>query len=705
MIRRVRPFRCQHQLAGLQPRPPLRLHPTATVTTAVWLVATLGVVTAGADPITPTGLGGLVPVPDLSGGGTKSLFETTGIQAWRIDNMAGATEFIKDSMAGLVRIVFYLTALLAYAAIGLMYWLLSLTSIDAVTEPISDAIGTVSQTLLTWLMPSAVVIGLTLAWLRHKAHDAVSAVSWVLLSAVFGISLAVSPQLWVDGVNNARTVGADAVAALTTSVVSPDQDQPFAWPATDYGAPPAADSGNPNIDRNNAPTAEQLKNTLLRKNADALWRSLVATPWCAIEFGSIEACQRYGADMVKLGADVEARDNYIDDVMSKQEGGQDAPTVLWVKGDQWAERLVLAIVALVLTVVFCGTLLVLGFTALGALISAMLHLLVGAFFTLTWCIEGAPRRLGMAWLQSLIGTILQGIIALATFTGLLVMVSAIFARSTAWGWLAALGMAIAAAVVAKRFPSLVGSWFGTVGGGHVGAAVLGAMVVRSVSRAVGRGSGPAARAAVAGGAAAGGAVLHPRQTYNRLDQAYTRSYVRAQQAYGSAAGRAGRVASGVGGVASRASAAGHRAMSSLAGHSPHAEPAAAAAASRAGGPIPSRRLPRHPSLDPALRRPGSGPTPIRAAGRTSNPLAPRRLQQVPAPARRPIDRGQTSSGPARAASRTTAASRPGQPQPAPRISAPASGPVAPRPASKTPTRSAPSSAKAQRERRDSPGRR
>lgn len=684
--RKERRFRCQHELPLLRTagRRRLRFHPTATVTAAVWLVVTVGIMSASADPITPTGLGGLVSVPDLTGGGSKSLFEATGIQAWRVDNQAGLSEFIKDSMAGLVRIVFYLTALLAYAAIGLMYWLLSLTTLDAITDPIADAVGAVSQTLLVWLMPSAVVIGLTLAYLRHKGHDALNAVSWVLLSAVFGISLAVSPQLWVDGVNNARTVGADAVAALTTSAVSPDQNQPFAWPVTDYGAPPAADSGNPNIDRNNAPTNEELKNALLRKNADALWRSLVATPWCAIEFGSLEACQRYGADMVKLGSDVEARDKYIDDVIAKQEGASDAPTVLWVKGDQWAERLVLAIGALVLTVVFCGALLMLGFTALGALISTMLHLVVGAFFTLTWCIEGSPRRLGMAWLQSLIGTILQGIIALASFAALLVMVSAIFARATSWGWLAALGLAIAATVVARRFPAVVGSWFGTVGGGHVGAAVLGAMVVRSVSRAVGRGGKLTAQGALAGGTAVGNALTHPRQTYNRLDQAYTRGYIRTQQALGGLAGRASRVGHSVGGVTSRASAAGHRAMSNLANRSPHAE--TAPPAPRKDGAAPSRRLNRQSSIDPALRRPGSGPVPTRSPGRSSNPRAPRRLQQIPAPARRP-----TSTGRPTEAAGTTSPPAARQTTPASRSSAPvASSAPSTRTAARTPTRPAPS---------------
>src|SRR5699024_12559772 len=42
-----------------------------------------------------------------------------------------------------------------------------------------------------------------------------------------------------------------------------------------------------------------------RKNIDAMWRTLVVTPLCLTELGSIEACEQYGAELVtSLGQDL-----------------------------------------------------------------------------------------------------------------------------------------------------------------------------------------------------------------------------------------------------------------------------------------------------------------------------------------------------------------------------------------------------------------
>ncbi len=460
-------------------RPRVRLHPVATITLALWLLATVGALIAHADepgPTTPTGLGDLMPLPDLSGGGSKSLFEESGFLAWSIDSAPGLTDFINAAFAGVVSHVWYLALALAYGAIALVYWLLNLTSMTMITDPLTKAIGAGSQALLAWLLPSAVVIGLLIAWIRHRGHDMVNAISWVLISAVLGISLAVSPNVWVEGVNNLRSVGSDAILVSTSAAVNPDQKSPFEWPATTYGDPGA---GNPQ-------TPAGAKNVMLRRTADATWRGLVATPWCAIEFGSLEACKRYGAGIIKAGVDVQKRHDYIEKTIVPQEGGDDAPTVQWVKGERWPERLALAFVALVMIIIFCGTLLVLGFSALAAGISAMFHLLVGVFFALTWCIPGRPREIGMRWLESLIGTIIQGLVALATFAALLVLISVIFAQSPTWGWLPTAGVAIMAGLTALKFRRQVESFFGVVGGGRAGAAVLGAAAMRLVSRGVRR---------------------------------------------------------------------------------------------------------------------------------------------------------------------------------------------------------------------------
>ena len=85
---------------------------------------------------------------------------------------------------------------------------------------------------------------------------------------------------------------------------------------------------------------------MLRKSGDAAWRGFAATPWCIAEFGSIEACKRYGKGMLDIGADSDKRMDYINDQVAKAEGSGDAPTVKWAKGENAFGRVgVLAVAA------------------------------------------------------------------------------------------------------------------------------------------------------------------------------------------------------------------------------------------------------------------------------------------------------------------------------------------------------------------------
>lgn len=483
-------------LGALRRMPRTRLHPVIMITLGMWLVSTIGVAIGWADgdkPTQPVGLGGLMPMPDLTNGGTKSLFESTGYLAWTTDGVFGRTDIYQPIIQSLSSSIWMLAVFLVYGAIGLVYWLLSVASFNTITAPLSDAIGASASTLLAWLLPSALVIGLLWAWIRNKGPGLMSAISWTIAAAVLGTSLAIVPKLWIEGVNNTRTVGTDAIMTMTSNAVSPNQQKPFPWPATNYGATgsePVCNIATGQCNATGGQTAKQRQNVMLRKTGDAVWRALVATPWCIEEFGSMQACQRYGADMIKKGSDLDARKDYINDVISKREGGDDAATVKWTKGYNTGDRLIIALFSLAVNIIFCGVILVLGFTALSALISTFFHLFMGVPFTLTWCIEGRPRQIGLRWLEGLIGSIIQSLVATATFGALLVLLTVQFSLMASLGWLPTIITALVMSLSALSFRRHVMGFFGVIAGGNRGAALLGAMALRQLSR-ITRGAGRA----------------------------------------------------------------------------------------------------------------------------------------------------------------------------------------------------------------------
>lgn len=461
-----------------------RRFPWVTMAVVTWAVTAVGTGVAQADTGV-VGFGDLLPKISVPAGSSPSLFEATNGLAWMLDSDPGMgfDQVIVSTMNAIVNVIWGLALLLAQSALYLGQWILSMLNIPGVNDWLSTGLGTSASAIMSWLAPSAIVIGALVAYVQHKGGEAFDQVLWVIAAAALGMSLALSPSLWVTGTQNLRTIGTDAVLTLASPAAGPDQGKPFAWPATDYAA------GNP-------------RDSMIRKSNDATFRGLVVYPWCIADFGSLAACEKYGANMIKAGADTTERKKVISEV-SRAEGGDDKPAVRWLKGYNWSERLAIAVASLLVILIFCGVLLVLAFSAIGALISTVFHLIVGAFFTLTWCIPGRPRQIGIRWLESLIGTVLQGIIAVGTYGAALTVLTLIYSQIDALGGvLVVTALAIATVVTALSFRSQVSSWFGAVAGGRAGAALLGAAALRILTKGAGgagRAAGGAAR--VAGGAA------------------------------------------------------------------------------------------------------------------------------------------------------------------------------------------------------------
>ncbi|WP_329475480.1 type IV secretion system protein [Kribbella sp. NBC_01484] len=412
---------------------------TALTVLAISLIVTSQVALAadpGQGPTNPTGFGDLLPTPDLTHGDTRTLFEQYGPMVYGLDFEQSIRNPIQSVFNGYAHMVMMYIVAITRAAISVGWWLFSFTDVKPLTDATSTAIGASSTQLVGWLLPSALAFGAVAAYtLRRTSGSAMGQLAWVLVAGVLSISFAVAPALWLRGVDGARQLGAQTIMSASADAMGPTLQNPLPWPEPGFTGTPT--------------------DTLLRKSADATWRGFTVTPWCIAEFGSLEACGRYGKGMLDAGTDADARSKYVDSVIKPAEGGDDAPTVKWVKGDNAFGRISVVMLAAIAATLFAFLTVSLAFTALMAFIGCLLLLVVGVFFACLWIIPGKPRQWGLNWFEALVGLVIQSFLAMLVFGTTLTLVTAVFSMTGVLGWLPVTGLAIAVLIAGFRLRRLL----------------------------------------------------------------------------------------------------------------------------------------------------------------------------------------------------------------------------------------------------------
>ncbi|MFI5731091.1 hypothetical protein ACIA49_13290 [Kribbella sp. NPDC051587] len=417
-------------------------------------------------PTNPTGFGDLLPTPDLTHGDTRTLFEQYSPTVYGLDFETSLRDPMEAVFNGYAHMVMLYIVAITRAAISVGWWLFSFTDIKPLTDTASSAIGLVNTQLAGWLLPSALAFGAIAAYAQRKASgSALGQLVWVFAAGLLAISFAVSPNVWLNGVDGARQVGSDAVVGTSTEVLGGTSKVPIEWTEPAF-------SGTK-------------RDTLLRKSGDATWRAFAATPWCVAEFGSLAACQRYGKAILDKGTDGDARKSYIDNEISKAEGGGDAPTVKWAKGDNPFGRVGVLTLGAIAATLFAFLTISLAFTALMAFIGCMILLVVGVLFTCLWAIPGRTRQWGMNWFEALLGLVLQSILALLVFSTSLALVTAVFSLTDTLGWLPVSGLAIAVLIAGFRLRRMFESMSSMMRPG-MGSLVMGGLARRGAMGAVRR---------------------------------------------------------------------------------------------------------------------------------------------------------------------------------------------------------------------------
>ncbi|MFI1798307.1 hypothetical protein ACH427_13285 [Streptomyces sp. NPDC020379] len=476
------------------------------------LMATAGAAAADDkfDKYKPAGIGDLLRTPSIGQGGGQTLYEQFGAALYyRLDSELGWKDIGWSMLNGMAELFMGLTVFVTQSAVVAVQWTMDLTKVqdihDAIIKSISGAAGTVSATLL----PSALAVGAMVAWANHRkaSGSGLSQLGWVAASGILAVSLISTPQVWVDGIDSVREVGASIAAEATSAGMDRDVKEPFEVKG-DANLGQTEDDNKPKTDPKEQKKAEESKkNKLVRKSTDAIWRSYVVTPWCIAEFGNLNTCKQFGEETLRKTDKPtddddfdDARKEYLSKSLSDKKIG--TPAMKWRQGKN-AGRVTVAIAAFVCAVLFAVLAIALAFASLASLIGALMLLLAGVVFACLWVIPGRPRQWGMRWFDALLGFAMQSFVSTMVLGVVLVLNTVSITMLGTYGYFASAGVSITSAIVAFKFRSVMESIVGVSGTLTPGGSALGMAMGRGASRMAGKATGWTAGKAARGTGRAG----------------------------------------------------------------------------------------------------------------------------------------------------------------------------------------------------------
>ncbi|MFI8829020.1 hypothetical protein [Streptomyces sp. NPDC053431] len=403
---------------------------------------------AHAETIDPVGIGDLLPSPKSAvPAGPGTLYETySNPNLWTLDSDYGKFDVLDPMAESIADVCMVLIAVIGTGIIVVIQWIFQLTSVPELEGALAGTIGGAAKGLSTTLLPAALAVGALVAFAKHReggGSGGMSQIAWVFVSGIVSVSLLSTPQVWVDGVDTTRQVGASiALNATAGGIAEGRQEYPFAL----EHEPQYAGNG---------------RDDMLRKSSDSVWRSYVATPWCLAEFGSLKACEQHGKDLLDQGSSKEKRKAWLKEHVDEEAVGPDSVT--WRQGHSPMGRIAVTVPALIVLLIFAVLVVVLAFASLASLIGVLMLLVAGVVFACLWVIPGRPRQWGLRWFDQLLGLTLQSFVATMTLGCVLVVQVATTKMFAEYQWAPSAGLSIAAAVMAFKFRKIMEAIVGVSG--------------------------------------------------------------------------------------------------------------------------------------------------------------------------------------------------------------------------------------------------
>ncbi|MEW1760386.1 hypothetical protein AB0393_28230 [Streptomyces cyaneofuscatus] len=429
------------------------------------ILATLGVLAPAAaaddsDKYKPGGIGDMMPSP-FKPPGQGTLFESYSPEVYQLDKQLSddltGGDLIDGWLHGFGNMLMQVLTLVGRAAVVVVGWCFNVVSLPEVEGAISKAIGAAAGPMMTTFLPTAVAVGGFVAWAKKSESSPLGQLAWVAASAAIATTFLVAPATWVKGVDNGRQLGASVAMTTIGAGLSGNDDaaMPFKTPTPKW--------------------SDSEKDNTVRRAGDAVWRTYVATPWCIADLGSIAACQKWGNEVVKLGTDMDAREDFLARELNDDVVGSEA--VQWRQGHTPGGRIGVLIAGIISCVIFCALALTLAFTTLASLIGALMLLVCGVAFATLWCIPGKPRQWGVQWFEMLLGLVMVSFTATMLLGSVMVVCVAMMSLLPTYGWLMVSALNICAAAMAFK---VKGRLDGIVSAG--GAQMAGRGVLSTLGR-------------------------------------------------------------------------------------------------------------------------------------------------------------------------------------------------------------------------------
>jgi len=451
---------------------------------ARWAIAYLVVVTPsvvwadnGTGPTHPDGFGNIISPPSsMIPADGRSLFEAVGIDRYSIFTDLGVGDVVEKSASLIYEPLSLVAMLLVRLAIALTWWLERLTDANGLAAGVGSFVQSSASLFNAWLLPTALAVGAGIAYAQaRRGESGLSQLLTVACAGLAAVALSLGGASIVKGLDDGRgllatTVGNGFGASLTTI------QEPVQWP-TNFNA------GTPSTQ-------------LARKSGDTIWRTFAVTPWCEVQFGSLDACKRYGAGWLTKATDNDRR-TYIDGTIKPGEQGADAPTVLYLQGHDPSLRIVSSIFGVVLAAAASLTIAGLALAALIAWVIALLLLCLAGFFLAIMAIPGKPRQIGTEFISTVVaGVVFSGLVGGVLWATLALSVGAA-ATATTLGYLPMILVSLIVLVSGWKTKTILeGILYGgtAMRGGHgnrgmsmagVAAARLGMSAPRKLTRSAG----------------------------------------------------------------------------------------------------------------------------------------------------------------------------------------------------------------------------
>ncbi|MEW2434276.1 hypothetical protein AB0952_08845 [Streptomyces caniferus] len=386
----------------------------------------------GPDRYKPSGVGDLMPSP-IKPHGQGTLFETYKPNVYQLDEQLSdipGNDLVDNTLHGIASVLMAFVTMAGRAAVTITQWCFNVVSLPEVEPAISKAIGAAASPMAKMFLPMALAVGMFIAWARRSDQSMLGQLAWVAASAAIAATFFTSPAVWVKGIDKARQAGSTVAMTTIDGGLSGDTSNalPFKTPTPEWSG--------------------KARDDALRKASDAVWRTYVATPWCIADLGSIEACKRWGPEVVKRGADMDDREEYLDGNMVTGNAGQDA--VDWRQGHTPSGRIGVLMGALISVVIFSALVIVLAATMIASLLGALMLLVCGVVFAALWCIPGRPRQWGVSWFEALVGLTVVSCTATMLLGSVMIVNMALLSLLQVYGWLIVSMLNIATAAMAIK---------------------------------------------------------------------------------------------------------------------------------------------------------------------------------------------------------------------------------------------------------------